>query len=248
VSLYSGCGNTFVLIDNRDGALTAPLPQDCSRADGVIFAESSSKADIRMRIFNSDGKETEMCGNGVRCLVRFLEDSGETRTTLKIETLERTLTAHNHGDMIAVEMGDPIDIRWNEQVSFEGKQYLFHHLNTGVPHAITFMNLPSESDLTPIGSGIRHHPHYAPKGANVNFATIGEDGIVNLRTYERGVEAETEACGTGACAAALAAHKLYRLESPVAIRTKSREILYISFKTEDEHFSGLTLTGPAGLV
>lgn len=246
-NLYSGCGNTFVIHDNRNQSLYSPTPADCARADGVIFLEKSSAADYKMRIFNCDGNETEMCGNGLRCLVRFIEHLGEKRKTLTIETAERILRAHNHGPLIAVEMGTPTEIRFDQTIELDGKKQIFHHINTGVPHAVTFTNYVPSMNLKEIGYKVRHHPAFAPAGANANFAQIEENEIITLRTYERGVEAETEACGTGACATALIASKVYGLKSPIVVRTKSKELLYISFTHKDGEFSDVTLTGPATL-
>lgn len=201
-----------------------------------------------MKIFNCDGHETEMCGNGLRCMIRFLEDLGDNRKEFSIETAERTLKARNHGPMIAIEMGTPVDIRWNQVLDLDGSRLNVHHLNTGVPHAVAFVNFVHQLNLNELGPKIRHHTAFSPAGVNANFAQVEENEVITLRTFERGVEAETLACGTGATAVALAAAKIYGLNSPIAVKTRSQELLYISFDFKEGQFTGISLTGPAQRV
>lgn len=249
-SKYSGAGNDFVLIDNRRE--TFPVHHQhvivklCDRrhgvgADGVILLEDSCKADFKMRIFNSDGSEAEMCGNGIRCLAKFLLELGFHPQPYRIETMERILKIDYQGEEVTVEMGNPEDLRWHQTVHLKGGPRTLHALNTGVPHAVCFVEDVETVDIAAMGREIRTHTHFSPKGTNVNFVQKADDELW-VRTYERGVEAETLACGTGLTASALAAAKIYGLKSPVTVRPRSREQIKIGFENDFEH---VTMTGPA---
>lgn len=198
-----------------------------------------------MRIFNRDGYETEMCGNGLRCFTLYLSCQGHGDGTYLIQSQERIHHCTIKGDQISVEMGDPTEILWNQQVPLGSTQLTLHTLNTGVPHAVVFLPLLDELDVTTLGRSIRHYKQFQPKGVNANFAEITDSEIIHLRTYERGVEEETQACGTGATATALAAAHIYGFTSPVTIRTKSKDLLHISFKKNGDSYSDIILTGPA---
>lgn len=251
---YSGSGNDFIIIDNRDGqfpksehALVRAL---CARntgigADGLILHEKSDTADHRMRIFNRDGYETEMCGNGLRCFTRYLYNNDCGAGPFQIQSLERTHHCSVDGSQISVNMGDPTDIQWNLRIAFEETQMVVHTLNTGVSHAVAFIPLLDTFDITSWGPRIRNHKQFQPKGVNANFAEITDGEVIHLRTYERGVEQETLACGTGATATALAAAHLYGLTSPIAVQPQSQDLLYISFETTEEGYKNVILTGPA---
>lgn len=258
-SKYSGCGNDFIIFDNRknefpgdDHQLIAAL---CERrigigADGILLLEQSSRAHHKMRIFNSDGFETEMCGNGLRCFVRYLQDSGLGDGPFKIETMKRDHYCLIEGDMVTIEMGDPLssDIRWNFALQFNNQTFQAHYIDTGVPHVVIFTSPLKEIDVARWGAEIRNSHLFQPRGTNVNFVEIEDNEVIHIRTFERGVEAETLACGTGATAAALAAAKCYGLHSPIAVKTRIGDLLYVSFEMEKEHFQKITLTGPAEKV
>ena len=237
---YSGCGNTFFLIDNRGGDF---LPQVdlihelCSHhADGVILLENSLDSDYRMRIFNADGSEAEMCGNGVRCLMQFVSDL-DSKKECTLETLagEVTLRMTEHG--VRVGMPIPLDFRLN----FSLEQGDCHFVNTGVPHAVFFVDEIEDPNLMRNAPAIRNHFAFAPKGTNVNFVQI-KNGTLWVRTFERGVEGETLACGTGATAAALIAAKIWNLPSPIQVIPRSQDPLYVEFNPE---LTQVALIGPA---
>jgi len=256
-SKYAGCGNDFVLFDNRAGRFPSHSPQViaslCHRqrgigADGVILLENSAKADCRMRIFNADGSEAEMCGNGIRCLMKFLHELGAASSKCTIETMERTLQVELKGDLVSVSMGSPSSMRWNFPIQVGSDTFDMNFLNTGVPHAIMFMKQIDSFDMALWGPRVRSHPMFLPHGTNFNIATPPADGEVAIRTYERGVEGETLACGTGATAAALAAARVYDAPSPVRVRTASNETLEIGFQRDGDQFSQVTLTGPANRI
>lgn len=216
-ALYSGAGNTFALLDAPLSASRIPALCQQTDVDGVIFSENT----FRMRIFNRDGSEAEMCGNGLRCFVRYLIDHAIMREKYTIETLAGTHTAWANGQDIAIQLPSPCDIRWNLTL----ENYTLHHLNTGVPHAVLFVEDVDEYDLNQLGPLIRHHPLF-PAGTNLDLVQLHP---LRMRTYERGVERETLACGTGAVASALAAAHLFSLPSPVSIRVQSGDHLKISF-------------------
>lgn len=215
-------------MDNRSGYLDF-FPQDiakmCHRrfgigADGLILLQTSQTADFRMRIYNADGSEAEMCGNGVRCLAAFIRHLDLwTKESFSLETMHRRLNVSYKGELIEVEMGRPTAIERHDDLIA---------LDTGVPHAILFAKV-SEVNLAEKGPAIRYDKRFAPRGTNVNFVEAAGPQALLIRTYERGVEGETLACGTGCTAAALAAHLVLEMPSPIAVHTASGEPLTISF-------------------
>lgn len=251
---YTGCGNDFILFDNTLNRFPSHdkkvIQHLCHRqkgigGDGLILLENSTQADYRMRIFNPDGNEADMCGNGIRCLARFLEHLGKKQSTYRIETPKRILTLSHQGPHIAVEMGNPVDMRWDISLPIDNILCQIDFLNTGVPHAVLFVNDVDIIDLNVLAPHLRFHPVFQPDGTNVNIAQIISKDKIKLRTYERGVENETLACGTGATAAALAAAYRFNLVGPITVQTKLNEYLVISFKLDKGIFSHVTLTGPA---
>lgn len=258
-SKYSGCGNDFILIDNRqkvfDAARNDHIVHLCHRrqgigADGVVFLESSLnlKADFRMRIFNADGSEAEMCGNGLRCLVRFIQELGIPGHQFLIQTMHQLIPTTISGESVSVDMPVPTNYRFFDQLIIEETSYTLHFLDTGVPHAVIFVDDLHQDKWMTIAPKIRHHTHFKPKGANVNFAVINSHQEVEVRTYERGVEGETLACGTGAAAVAIAAACVHGLNSPIVIKPKSGDAIRIAFPgkmTNPIAISELTMSGPA---
>lgn len=248
-SKYSGCGNDFIIFDNR--SLTFPLQESliqqlCHRqkgigADGVILLEPTQNAHFKMRIFNADGSEAEMCGNGIRCLVKFIQDLGISGQAFNIETLAGNLKVEFLNQDIAVDMTEPKDIHWFLSMY----SWNLHYLDTGVPHAVIFCENLEEINLNEWGPKIRCHSDFDPKGVNVNFAQLDAEGKILLRTYERGVERETLACGTGATATALTAAAVYELKSPIHVQVRSGDILTIAFHYDGNSFTNIRLIGPA---
>ena len=253
---YHGCGNDFILIDNRGKRFLKPGPSLVSRlchrqfgigADGLILLENSTQADFGMRIFNADGTEAEMCGNGIRCLKRLIETLGFTKTPCTISTLRSILQLTCRGDQIAVDMGTVSDVRWNIPLSLNGRSYTGHYLNTGVPHLVIFVE---DLELVPVlvdGAALRHHSLFQPQGVNVNFAACSKNHSHcewSYRTYERGVEGETLACGTGATAVALALMAIEGVRAPISLKTRSGDSLEIDVPDG----LGIQLCGPATFV
>jgi diaminopimelate epimerase len=252
-SKYSGCGNDFILVDNRNGLFPSEnqglIQRLCHRqlgigSDGLILLENSSQADLSMRIFNSDGSEAEMCGNGVRCLVNFAKELGLHKDRYSIQTMKGKLSASVIGQKIAVDMGSPTEQHWHIPIKIDNHEHVVHHLDTGVPHLVWFCDSHDTVDLQRIGPLLRKQSAFAPRGANVNIATCKSNGEIHNRTYERGVEAETLACGTGCTAVALAAAKLKGLSSPITVHCRGGT-LEISFAWRKGVFVDVALSGMA---
>ncbi len=260
-SKYSGCGNDFILIDRRHAPITCSaksIARLCDRhqgigADGVIFLETSSSANYKMRYFNADGGEAKMCGNGIRCLAKFIEEltrKGELsqqatkqNMQMSIETMHSNFLVSIIQEMVQVAFPPPTGFL--EELCIDG--YKGYSLDTGVPHFVTFVSDLSDKGHMQQAPKIRFNPLF-PQGTNVNFASTPIDNaFLAIRTYERGVEGETESCGTGAVAAALIAADVYNLLSPVTIQTRSNDILRVSFTkgSKPYSFSDIHLTGPA---
>lgn len=249
----NGAGNDFVLADNRDGALELTGPQIvriCDRhrgvgADGVLLVEPARNgADFRMRYYNSDGGEAEMCGNGARCFARFAGRLGGEPDEVRFETIAGMITGRCRDGVVELQMSEPRDLRLNEQVETS----TVHRIDTGVPHAVLFVDNLEKVDVAKSGALLRYHQHFAPRGTNVNFAQKLDAQTIAIRTYERGVEAETLACGTGVVASALVFHSLSGAASPVQVRVRGGDLLAVGFRKKGDGFSAVTLTGPAEFV
>lgn len=222
---YHGAGNDFILLDF---SLSSPCDDLsllarhlCDRrhgigADGLLLLLPSLVADFQMRIFNADGSEPSMCGNGIRCLASYIFKK-ERLSEVTIETAHAVLRCHQFEGEIAVNLGSPTILHWPAQLENQD----LYVVNTGVPHAVLFVDALDEIVVNELGRQIRFHPRFSPEGVNVNFVSVSKEGEVAIRTYERGVESETLACGTGAAAAAFAAKKVKNLEPLISIQTRS---------------------------
>ena len=260
----NGAGNDFIIVDNRDLSLTKELDTDtiaalCDRnrgigADGLLAVEPAQKgADYRFRYYNADGGEAEMCGNGARCFGRFTAHLGEiVLKRVTFETIAGTLSAEMIGDDVRIAMSEPKDLKLNLDTKIEGFEAPLHFVNTGVPHVVTFLesvNALDDFDVFNFGAAVRNHKAFAPAGTNANFAAILAPDHISLRTFERGVEDETLACGTGMVAAALVHHLLTGAASPIKVDVEGGDTLEIGFeKTGEQTFKNVTLTGPADFV
>lgn len=255
----NGAGNDFIIVDNRPLMLQLSAEQIeflCDRhrgvgADGLLAVEPAEHgADFKFRYYNADGGEAEMCGNGARCFGRFTSAllAGEPQK-VSFETIAGTLTAEIVDENIRIAMSEPTDLALNTDAQVPGFQTALHSLNTGVPHVVTFVDDLSTTDVLTTGSAIRHHPKFAPSGTNVNFATVLAPDRIAIRTYERGVEGETLACGTGMVACALVHQLLTEAPSPIKVEVRGGDTLEIGFeKTGPESFKNVTLTGPADFI
>jgi diaminopimelate epimerase len=254
----SGAGNDFVMIDNRAGDIrlnSAQIARICDRhrgigADGILLLEGARNgADFRMRYFNSDGGEAEMCGNGARCFARFAHKVAGVTGRISFETPAGVIGAELHDELVTLQMSEPADLRLNIALGFAEKTRTVHFINTGVPHVVVPVSKIDDVDVRREGEAIRHHKMFSPKGANVNFVEKRGANQIGIRTYERGVENETLACGTGVVASALIFAALENAAAgPIGVIVRSGSELTVGFKRAGEHFRDVTLTGPAEFV
>lgn len=255
----NGAGNDFVLIDNRDQQIklsTEQVVRMCHRqrgigADGIMMLIpcASGKADWAWDFYNSDGSKAEMCGNGARCFARYIQRvTGTTKEEITFEAIAGIIKARFYGERVTINLTTPQGLRLGEKVALKGGTADIHSCNTGVPHAVLFVKDADQAMVQPVGAEIRYHQHFAPKGTNVNFVQLLGPNSIRVRTYERGVENETLACGTGVTASALITSRLHKFTSPVKIQVQGGDILEVSFDENDGEFSNVKLNGPADFV
>ncbi len=257
-----GAGNDFILIDNRDGKvykkieeLGVDLPTFVRKlcafhtgvgADGLILIEEpdNPENDFKWQFFNADGSVAEMCGNGSRCAVRFAYEKGIAKKEhVKFETLAGVIEAwiKENGRVVRVQLTKPFGLKTDFKIPLGNVELEAHFLNTGVPHVVVHREDLERFDVKTYGSKIRYHEMFSPAGTNVNFIKPLSEGEIAIRTYERGVEDETLACGTGSTAAAIIAYlKGLVKQKPVKVHTKGGEILTIDFddKLEKVYLEG----------
>ncbi len=214
----------------------------------MIVVKTSDRADFRWLFFNADGSEAEMCGNGGRCAARFAVLKGMARERLSFETAAGIIDADVNGDIVKLRLTDPQNLKIDELVSINGKSFPINSVNTGVPHAVFFADDLSACDVAKMGRAIRYHEAYQPAGTNADFIQVIDRHTLRLRTYERGVEDETLACGTGAVASALISSAKGMVESPVSVLVKSGETLRIYFDRNGDRFERVYLEGRAAVV
>lgn len=254
----SGSGNDFIIIDNRprvlpESKIAAFIAGVCRRrlsagADGVILIEASETADFRWRFFNSDASPAEMCGNGARCAARFAFLQGICGARLRFETGAGLVEAQVEGMRVRVKMTDPQDLRLDIRIDLASGPLTVSSIHTGVPHAVVLTDGVEGVDVAGVGREIRFHPQFAPAGTNVNFICKESPGGIAIRTYERGVEGETLACGTGAVAGALVAAGKLGLTSPVSVRTAGGEHLTVHFENRSGFYRDVYQEGDARLI
>ncbi|MFA7074739.1 MAG: diaminopimelate epimerase [Endomicrobiaceae bacterium] len=252
----TAAGNDFVLIDNREkiipedkhSSLAAKL---CDRrysigGDGLILLEKSDIADFRMRYYNSDGSHASMCGNGGRSIAKFAYELGAVKKNMKFETDAGLITAEIKSDTVVnLALYNPKDLKLDINLQAEGKQFEVSCLNTGVPHAVIFVDDVEKIDVVKYGRAIRFHKEFSPSGTNVNFVQITDNNTILVRTYERGVEDETLACGTGVTASSIISVIKKKVISPVHIITRGKDNLFVSCLTDGLKISDVYLEGPA---
>ena len=254
----SGSGNDFILIDNRDGIVDDRYLEQlvvgaCRRkmsvgADGLLLVEKSSRADFKWRFYNSDGSRAEMCGNGARCASRFAFLTGIAGSELSFETDVGLVTAEIIHDRVKIGMTDPTDLKENGALLVKGTTLPYDFINTGVPHVVISTGDVESIDVLELGRAIRHHEAFSPAGTNVNFVSPVGDNTIAVRTYERGVENETLACGTGCVAASLMMCLKHQWSSPVNVRTRSNVMLRVYYTFEEGVFTRIHLEGDARVI
>jgi diaminopimelate epimerase len=253
----NGAGNDFVMLDNRLGDIrleAAQIARICDRhrgvgADGILLLEKAANgADFRMRYYNADGGEAEMCGNGARCFARFAHKVAGAAGQISFETPAGVIGAELHGESVTLQMSEPRDLRLNLTLPDAPSYGSIHFINSGVPHVVIPVERIEEVDVRGDGAAIRRHQMFAPKGANVNFLEKRGPGSVAIRTYERGVEDETLACGTGVVAGALIFAATEQIEGPITVGVRGGCDLAVGFQRNGDRFSEVTLSGPAEFV
>ena len=253
----TGAGNDFIVIDDRRNAVgddARELARELCRrrvsvgADGLILLVPSTRADFRMRYFNADGSEADMCGNGGRCVARFAHDLGVVGREMQFESRSGLHKASVTDDGVRLSMTEPRALILDFPLSLYGEKLTPHRVNTGVPHAVLEVEDLESFPVVERGRAIRRHEAFLPEGTNVDFVRALPDGRAALRTYERGVEDETLACGTGAVASAIVLAALGRVKPPVRLLTRGGAELVVGFYMSDLGFCDVTLAGDAVTV
>jgi diaminopimelate epimerase len=253
----NGAGNDFVMLDNRLGDLQlAPqqIERLCDRhrgigADGVLVLERATNgANFRMRYYNADGGEAEMCGNGARCFARFADRTAGPLQQLSFETPAGVISAALEGENVTLGMSDPKDLQLDVPIAIQNEALRCHYIDSGVPHVVVPVEDIAKVNVREFGRAIRHHEHFLPRGANANFMEARGANSIAIRTYERGVEDETLACGTGVVASALIFAAMNNASSPIRVRVKGGDEMQVGFDREGDRFTNVTLTGPADFV
>ena len=265
---YSGAGNDFLILDNLDDKIVDHaqmtidlISREQHRFDGVIYVESSEIADFRMNYYNRDGSGNALCGNGLRCTVQFINDNKlSDKNDMTVEAVRKIYSAELKGSNI-ISIGFPppnkIKLKFKLKVQFVEWWQLINcsYIDIGSPHAIIFtddIEKPLIRDINDIpiddwGRNVRMHKDFAPEGVNAQFVQIisKDNSEIAMRSFERGVEGETLACGTGAISSAIVAYALREIKPPVKVHTKSGNVLTVDFKIIENKIRNLTLTGPA---
>lgn len=257
----NGAGNDFVMIDNRDSSLSLnpdQIKKLCDRhrgigADGVILLELTSNNELNMRYYNADGYEVDMCGNGARCFTRFTADLlGKKTVFIEFQTPAGKIQGELLEDLrVKLLMSEPHSLQLAHSLHLNDHDYELHSINTGVPHVVIFTKDLKNTPVIELGRLIRNHARFAPNGTNANFVQVASPKNLIVRTYERGVEDETQACGTGVVATAIIHHLLTKTPSPISISVVGGDTLEVGFETSSSNPSeaisvkNITLTGPA---
>ena len=255
----SGAGNDFVVIDNRSNAIAdacAFAKRACDRrwgvgADGLLLIENSTKADYRMMYYNADGSYGGMCGNGGRCISYLAHAKNISQKKHRFEALGHIYEAEIDGALVNLLMRDPVALRRNVLLQKSPGRIIGHYIDTGSPHVVIpfpqlrklFQNLESVP-VEGLGRKFRHNRHFYPNGANINFVEKVGAKTLRIRTYERGVEGETLACGTGAIASAIVGSLVWKMSPPITIVPASSVNLTVSFDRIAETICRVRLEGP----
>jgi diaminopimelate epimerase len=254
----NGSGNDFIIIDNMDlsldvGDLSEFARKVCQRkisvgADGLVVIEPSEMADFKWRFFNSDGSMAEMCGNAARCAARFVYMKGIAGQKISWETIAGIISAEVNDDVVKAKLTDPSPVDSSIEIEAYGQKFVLDSIDTGVPHAVVFVDDLDNCDVFNQGRKIRFHKQFSPRGTNADFAVVVDRHNIKVRTYERGVEDETLACGTGMVAAALTAAQRGLVESPVDVLVQSGETLRVYFEKQDGLWREIYLEGRVKII
>lgn len=249
-SKMSGNGNDFIIIDNRSNSYDTIINSNfiqkvCARglsvgADGLILIENSSNANFKWQFFNSDGTVAEMCGNGARCATRYAYLKKIAPKNMTFETIAGIIEGYVEDNNEVKVLLTPYNSYKDDykELNVNGNNYKPYFINTGVPHVVVFCDDVSKINIAEDGAFLRHNKIFGEKGTNVNFATVTGKNNLTVRTFERGVEAETLACGTGCTAAALVSIKLGYTNSPVKVLTAGGKILTVFSEENKTYLQG----------
>ena len=254
----SGSGNDFIIIDNMDlslnvGDLSSFASNVCQRkisvgADGLLLIEPSKLADFKWQFFNSDGSMAEMCGNASRCVARYAYLKGIAPKKMSFETLAGIISAEVNDDVVKVRLTDPSPLKPGIKININGNEIILDFIDTGVPHTVCFIDNVEKCSAVDDGRKIRRHEYFQPRGTNANFVSVIDRHKIRVRTYERGVEDETLACGTGDVASVLAAAQRDLVDSPVDVTVQSGETMRIYFSRKNDRFAEIYLEGMVKIV
>jgi diaminopimelate epimerase len=249
-----GTGNSFLIVDNRNGYLTVHVAEQSvadfakkladfqlgAGADGVILLEQSAEFPFEMRYFNRDGSEAAACLNGARCVASYAYRLGLLKDKGKFASASGPIGYYYKNGEVSIEVSPPVDVRLNFSITVSRKKYSANFLRVGVPHCVIFVDDYRKVDVKTLGAAVRNHKEFKPEGTNVDFVKVEKDGM-QVRTYERGVEDETMSCGSGVLASAYIATKLFMTQSPVVCRTRGGDLV-VTMKDK------IYLEGPAKYV
>lgn len=251
----SGAGNDFIVIDNRKRVIrNAPYlaKRVCDRyfgigGDGLLLVERSRAADYRMMYYNADGSYGGMCGNGGRCIARFAVDHGIVGRKHSFDALGYVYLANVADKTVTLRMKDSTSPQGSRDLTILGRKRTLFFVDTGSPHVVTRVGKGGLAGINVEKEGpvIRFHKRFSPIGANVNFVEVHSLNCIAIRTYERGVEAETRACGTGSIASAIVAATMWGCKPPLKVVTRSNQQLVVGFKSQGVAITDVYLTGPA---
>jgi len=249
-------GNDFVVIDNRKKIISDParFAREACRshtgvgADGILLLESSRKAEYKMRILNADGSEAEACGNGFRCVALLAHERLGFPARHRFESLAGVIDVEVKGSRVRVRLMEPKDFQDREKILVNGRELHYYFIRVGVPHVVIFVEGLSGLPVEEIGRAVRIHPRFQPAGTNVNFVEVKGPQAIDVRTYERGVEAETLACGTGTTASAIVSAKAGHVRPPVKVQTEGGEVLAVDFVENGNQVKEVYLEGEAKFV
>jgi len=253
----SGSGNDFIVIDNRKSVVKKPAEfarRYCDRkfgagADGLLLVEKSKNYDFKMVYFNSDGSRAAFCGNGSRCIALFAHINGIAGRKMSFESDAGIILAEiGRGNTVKVKMPDPKDIKLDFDITVDGKKYNASFADTGVPHTVIFVNNIEKTDVATLGRKIRWHKMFKPAGTNVNFVKLLGKNRISVRTYERGVEGETLACGTGTVASAVVSILKKYVVSPLSSTTRGGETLRVYYDGKTAFFEGKVIDVFEGII
>jgi diaminopimelate epimerase len=253
----AGAGNDFIMVNNVKNPVSldwqAFAIRSCALktgigADGVIILGEDKDTDFTFRIFNADGSEAEMCGNGARCAALFAQQKGIAKTPMRFKTLAGTIGAKIDGEDVAIQMTEPFGLETDIAIDVQGKHQIAYFINTGVPHAIIFSDDIDNEPVADLGPAIRFHSRFLPAGTNADFVQVLDHNRIRVRTYERGVEDETLACGTGAVASAIISEYMGKVASPTVLVTMKGGELKIDFTKQGNQYLDVWLMGPVDTV